>query len=206
MRQFARPTPLERLSLEARIIYTAFALFMLLGYASSLWLYVDDEMDLGAERARTYYLGAPSPAESPPAEGGPALELPGHDGPELDLDGVIDAATPPAQPGLRFEKPARQVIETFHFHLFSMSVCYVILAHIFMMGSWSRRARVSIIVVSGATTLIHVLTPVLIRFVSGAFAGLMGPSALLLGLTWLVMTLQPVWEMWRLPLPAPKNR
>ncbi len=198
MRPFARPTPLQRLSLEARLIYTAFSLFMLLGYASSVWLYADDAMGLGPEGARTYYLG-----EKPAQPDGADSEA--SDGPELDLDGLMEDTAPDAHAGMRFEKPARQVVETFHFHLFSMSVCYVIIAHIFMMGSWSRRLRVGLIVVSGVATLVHVLAPVLIRFVSDAMAGLMGPSAVLLGLTWLIMTLQPVWEMWRLPLPSPKN-
>lgn len=210
MRQFARPTPLERLSLEARIIYTVFAVFMLLGYGSSVWLYVDDELDLGAERTRIYYLGeAPTAAEPAPAEadsGGPDLDLPTEDGPELDLDGVgADPATE-VRAGMRFEKPARQVVETFHFHLFSMSVCYVIIAHLFMMGGLSRGAKVGTILLGGLATLVHVLVPVLVRFVSPGFAGLMGPSALLLGLTWVLMTLHPVWEMWRLPLPAPKRQ
>lgn len=215
MRQFARPTPLERLSLEARIIYTVFAVFMLLGYGSSVWLYVDDELDLGAERARIYYLGETEPpAAAEPAAGdddGPALDLPGDDdGPALELPGdddpaLADTAAVPST-GLRFEKPARQVVETFHFHLFSMSVCYVIIAHLFMMGGLSRRTKVGLITAGGLATLVHVLTPVLIRFASPSFAGLMGPSAVLLGLTWLLMTVHPVWEMWRLPLPAPKPR
>lgn len=209
MRQFARPTPLERLSLEARIIYTVFAVFMLLGYGSSVWLYVDDELDLGAERARIYYLGEANTPAAPAAtesNDGPDLDLPGDDGPDLDLDG-LDAEADPAPPktGMRFEKPARQVIETFHFHLFSMSVCYVIIAHLFMMGGLSRRTKVWFILGGGLATVVHVLVPVLIRFVSPAFAGLMGASALLLGITWLVMTVHPVWEMWRLPLPAKKS-
>lgn len=201
MRQYARPTPLSRLSFEARLIYTAFALFMLLGYASSLWLYVDDEMDLSPKSARTYYLGSDERPDDTTA-GGPALDLP-DDGPAMELPGDLDEPAT-SQASLRFEKPARQVIETFHFHLFSMSVCYLIIAHLFMMGGLPQKFRVLMVVLSGFATLVHVLTPVLIRFVGPSFAALMGPSALLLGITWLFMTLNPVWEMWRLPLPGPK--
>ncbi len=200
MRQYARPTPLSRLSLEARLIYTAFALFMLLGYASSLWLYVDDEMDLGPQGAKNYYLGSDQPAPAKTSDG-PALELPSDSGPDMDLpDGLDEPA--PVQTGLHFEKPARQVVETFHFHLFSMSVCFVIIAHLFMMGGLPQKFRVVMVAASGLATLVHVLTPVLIRFVSPGLAVLMGPSALLLGITWLFMTVNPVWEMWRAPLPV----
>jgi hypothetical protein len=198
MRQFARPTPLERLSLEARIIYTAFAAFMILGYASSAWLYLDDDMDLGPERARVYYLGEPKAPVAPP----PAAD---DDGPDLDLpeDGVEVPAVPqaPTAGGMRFEKPARQVMETFHFHLFSMSVCWVIIAHLFMMGGLSSRTKVALIALSGGVTAAHLLAPVLIRFGGPAWAPLMGPSGALLGVTWGFMTIHPVWEMWRLPLP-----
>ncbi|MCA9555530.1 MAG: hypothetical protein KC933_36210 [Myxococcales bacterium] len=200
MRPFARPFPLERLSLEARIIYTLFAGFMILGYVSSGWLYLDDDLDLGAERARVYYLGQPAPTAPAPAAA-PADD----DGPDLDLpdEAALERAPEPhAAGGMRFEKPARQVMETFHFHLFSMSVCWVIIAHIFMMGGAARGPKLALIGISGVATVVHLLTPVLIRFASPDFAFLMGPGAALMALTWTWMTVQPVYEMWRVPLPS----
>src|SRR5687768_8670603 len=122
MRYFGRPTQLERLSLEARIVYTGFAVFMLLGYGSSAWLYGDDELGVSGDNAVRYYLGAPTTANAAADAnaGGPALELP-------DLEsGAIET-------GMRLAKPPRQVMETFHFHLLTVPVCLLIIAHLFMM-------------------------------------------------------------------------
>ena len=57
MRQFARPFPIDRLSLEARVLYTAFLLFLVAGIASSVWLYRDSFGSLGGDAAARYYLG-----------------------------------------------------------------------------------------------------------------------------------------------------
>ena len=122
MRQFARPFPISRLSLEARVLYTGFLAFLALGFASSLWLYSDSFGGLSAHGAAEYYRGGAAPAApaTPEPSGGPALNLP-PDGPALDLPGEAPASAP-----LRLEKPARQVMETFHFHLFTVPVVLLI--------------------------------------------------------------------------------
>ncbi len=211
MRQFARPSSLTRLSLEARIVYTVFLFFMLLGAYSSFWLYQDDDLGTKGQDAVRYYLGdkaveTKSPKPKPAASKGPELDLPTEDGPSLELPGETVAPTP-NQAGMRFEKPPRQVIETFHFHLFSMPVCLLIIAHIFMMGAHSTRIKAWIIGIASVATLVHMVVPPLIRFVSPSFGGLMFPSALLLGATWCYMSVQPMVEMWRPSgLPSAKAR
>src|SRR5688572_5684879 len=152
MRHFAKPSSLDRLSLEARLIYTIFCLFMLVGYATSVWFYLDDELGTSPSDAERYYLG----------EAVASVEKPSESGPELD---VPDEAAP-----MRFEKPARQVMETAHFHLFSVPICLLILAHIFMMGRESTRTKVLTIGIASASTMIHVMAPPLIRFASPSFA------------------------------------
>lgn len=193
MRAFARPTPIGRLSPDARWVYTLFLCFMLAGYASAAWLYLDDELDLGPEAAETYYLGAaPEPVApaAPAPAGGPAFELP----PAEEI--------PPAAEPLRLAKPRRQVVETTHFHLFSVSVCYLILAHLFMMCSLPDRLRRGVVIGSGLASLLHVITPALIVFASPGLAWLMGPSAVVMGLGWIFMTLWPLYELWRPQGPA----
>lgn len=182
MRHFAKPSSLDRLSLEARVVYTVFCLFMLIGFATSVWFYADDELGFGGAGAVRYYLGETEESSSAPEAGGPALELPDE----------------PSPAGMRFEKPARQVVETFHFHLFSVPVCLLIIGHLFMMGGESTRLKIWTIALASASTLVHLLTPPLIRFVSPVFGSLMFPSAGLMGATWLYMTLSPVVQMWRL--------
>lgn len=181
MRAFAKPTPIDRLSIEARLIYTAFSLFMLLGYVTSAWLYGDDDLGMSAAGAERYYLGAANEPAEAEDDGGPALDLP-------DLDVKED---------LRLEKPARQVMETFHFHLFSVPVCLLIVAHIFMMCSISSRQKIWWIGIGTFATFVHLVVPPLIRFASPSFAHLMFPSAIAMGVPWVYMTVRPVWEMWR---------
>jgi hypothetical protein len=186
MRYFGRPTQLDRLSLEARIVYTGFAIFMLLGFASSAWLYGDDDLGVRGEDAVRYYLGEQTATKASTGvdAGGPALELP---------EDTIEA-------GLRMAKPPRQVMETFHFHLLTVPVCLLIVAHLFMMSRFSTKTKAWVIGVGSVATLLHVLLPPLIRFVSVRFAPAMFPSAAVMGVTWVWMTAWPIYEMWRVPL------
>lgn len=177
MRYFTKPQSLSRLSLEARVVYTFFCVFMLIGGATSGWLWADDRLGAGAASAERYYLGEAEKAAPAPA-GGPELEV------------------PPESAPLVMPKSGRQVVETFHFHLFSASVCFLILAHLFMMCGLGTRAKLLVIGTGGLATLLHLLSPPLIRFVSPGFAQLMFPSALAMGVTWLWMSAHPLVEMW----------
>jgi len=188
MRYFARPVGIERLSLEARVLYTAFCLFLLLGGFTSAWFYVDDELGTAPADAARYYLGN-TPVDAAAAGGGPALDLP-------EMGDLADAPAASA-PTMRFEKPARQVMETFHFHLFSVPIVLLIVGHLFMMCGLPMRWKVGLIVTASVTTLLHLLAPPMVRFWSASFAALVFPSALLMLLTWTFMTAWPVWEMWR---------
>jgi hypothetical protein len=204
VRQYARPFPIHRLSLEARVLYTGFLGFLLLGLLSSVWLYRDSFGGLSGQGATEYYRGgasAPPPAsEARPADArgtGPVLELP-SDGPALELPG--EAEVPAAVP-MRLEKPARQVVETFHFHLFTVPVVLLIVGHLFMLTALSTRAKVAVIAVSSVATFVHLLAPLLVRFVGVGWGWLMPVSVVVAALGWLPMLVWPLWEMWR-PMPA----
>lgn len=209
MRYFSRPSGLERLSLEARILYTGFCVFMALGSVSSVWLYADGELGTSADGARRYYLGdeapttAPAPTRVGPSDAtntasatvapsGPALELP------VDAEAAVIVA--PVAEGLRFAKAPRQVWETFHFHLFSVPVCLLIIGHIFMLSGLATPVKAWTIGVASLATLVHLAMPPLIRLASPSFAAGMFPSAIVMGTTWLFMTLWPIGEMWRTPV------
>ncbi len=201
MRQFARPFPIHRHSLEARVLYTGFLAFLLLGLLSSVWLYRDSFGGLSGQSAAEYYRGGP--AESPEARAGgadgsgPVLELP-SDGPALELPGEAEA---PAVAPMRLEKPARQVMETFHFHLFTVPVVLLIVGHLFMLTALSTRAKVAVITVSSVATFVHLLAPLLVRFVGPQWGWLMPASVVAATLGWMPMLVWPLWEMWR-PMPA----
>ncbi len=204
MRQFARPFPIHRLSLEARVLYTGFLVFLLLGLLSSAWLYRDSFGGLSGQGATEYYRGGashpPAAPEAKPSEAqgaGPALELP-SDGPALELPGEAEA---PAVAPMRLEKPARQVMETFHFHLFTVPVVLLIVGHLFMLTALSTRAKVAVITVSSVATFVHLLAPLLVRFVGPQWGWLMPASVVAATLGWMPMLVWPLWEMWR-PMPA----
>lgn len=186
MRQFVRPMGMERLSLEARVLYSAFCVFVIIGLATSAWLYSDSELGASPASARRYYVGdtTTAAAERTPSAG-PALELP------------ADAEVTP----LHVAKSPRQLLETLHFHIFSMPIVLLILGHLFMMCELSLGAKTSILVLASAATLVHVLAPPLIGLVHPGFAVLVFPSALTMAVTWLALALWPLIEMWRKPQP-----
>jgi hypothetical protein len=188
MRYFSKPSSLDRLSLEARILYTGFCFFLLFGYASSGWLYHDDDLGTSRETAARYYLGGAEHVTAPHeiSTSGPKIEMPDDRAAE----------------SLRLQKPARQVIETFHFHLFTVPVVLLIVGHLFMMSKLSTRTKAWVIGLASAATFVHMLLPLLIRFITPLIAGLMFPSAVVSAILWGVMTVVPVYEMWRKPTRA----
>lgn len=177
MRVFSKPFPLARLSLEARVLYSAFLVFVFVGVATTLWLYADDDFGVSSANVVRYYNGDPPPLTT------------SSDGPKLDVP--IDADQP-----LRLEKPARQVVETFHFHAFTMPILLLILGHIFMMCAVSTRTKVATLLLASTSTLLHLLLPPLVRFASAGFAILFAPSAIVMCTTWVVLLLWPLVEMW----------
>jgi len=191
VRQFARPFPIDRLSLEARVLYTAFLVFLLGGIASSIWLYEDSFGSLGSDTAARYYLGdaAGAAAEGDGTAEGPALDLPED-----------DPAPAAAAGGLHLEKSPRQVLETFHFHLFTVPVVLLIVGHLFMLTALPLRWKIAVIAIASAGTLVHLVAPLLVRFGGAAWSPLMPISVIAATVGWLPMTLWPLWEMWtRLP-------
>jgi hypothetical protein len=185
MRQFTGLKPIRRLSLEARVLYTGFLVFLVLGLGSSVLLYRDSFDGLSSERAARYYLGeAVTPASVGAASPrGPVLELPA--GPTAG-----DAA-------LRLSKPPRQMLETFHFHLFTVPVVLLIVGHMFMLTGLSARLKTAVLALAAVTTLLHLLAPLAVRFLGAGLAPLLSLSALASAAAWLPMTVLPVWEMWR---------
>ena len=161
----------------------------MLGFVSSAWLYADSFGGLSGRSSAEYYRGgavAAAPAPREDAAGGPALELPGES----------EAPAP-----MRLEKPARQVMETFHFHLFTVPVVLLIVGHLFMLTALSTRLKVGVITVASVATFVHLLAPLLVRFVGPQWGWLMPVSVVGAAVGWLPMLVWPLWEMWR-PVPA----
>ncbi|TFH26090.1 MAG: hypothetical protein E4H00_11045 [Myxococcales bacterium] len=181
MQDFTRPAGrLRALPLGARAVYTVFLLFTLLGLAFTLWL-THDMVGLDLSEADQYYGGDVAPVESADVDGGPALVLP-PDGEDL-------AAFDPMQ--------RRKLLEVTHFHLFSMPVYLLILSHMYMLSRSRKKAKAVWIASGSVGTLLHLAAPWLVAHdCAGAVATYAISGALLL-VSYAVMSVVPLWEMWR---------
>jgi hypothetical protein len=186
MKDFVRSSGrLRNLPLPARLTYSVFLVFTLVALAFTAWL--GAEM-VGADLSGVdaYYAGAaPPPAASLVAAegGGPALDMP---------DDVLPARAPDAD-----AMPLRKLLEVTHFHLFSMPVYLMILAHLFMLSRWGTSAKVTWIALATLAVVLHLVAPWIARsHVNGARAFYAFSGGLLM-VTFLVLALVPLYEMWR---------
>jgi hypothetical protein len=187
MRDFVRSSGrLRNLPLPARVTYSVFLVFTLVALAFTAWL--GEEM-VGADLSGidAYYAGvAPPPSAAPPAAaegGGPALDMP---------DDVLPARAPDAD-----AMPLRKLLEVTHFHLFSMPVYLMILAHLFMLSRWSTSAKLTWIALATLAVALHLAAPWIARSHLAGARAFYALSGGLLMVTFLVLALVPLSEMWR---------
>jgi hypothetical protein len=89
-----------------------------------------------------------------------------------------------------------ELLETAHFHLFSMPIFFLVLGHIFFMSSISERTKLVVILTSFVALLLEVFLPWLIVYHSGRWVWLEHPTRLALLGTFLVFVVVPLREMW----------
>jgi len=181
------PGRLRSLAIGAKLLYSAFALSVLVGLVVSWRLYGAAVGDAGPE---AYYAGAPVAASATPsaapAAGGPAIDL----APE-------DAKPRP----IVVQMPERKLLEVTHFHVFTVPVLVLILAHLWLLAkvpAWLQNGGVVLAVVTSA---LHVAAPWIARGRPGA-AFLVPSSGLAMLITLGVMALWSMVDMW---LPNPKQ-
>lgn len=181
---------LRSLPRSARLVYSVFNLFSLLALAETAWLGAD-MVDANLSGVESYYAGKPAvppsaaSAPTPTADGGgPVIELP---------DEVLTPEAPPM--------PVRKLLEVTHFHLFTMPVYLLILAHLFMLSRISSRIKLSFIVGGSLGVLLHMLAPWVARSGTPLSTVFYGVSGSLLFVSMLVMSVVPLIEMWA-PPPA----
>lgn len=202
MRQFSSPGfRIWNLSLEAKVVYTGFGVLSLLALVVSALFYEDL---VGHETAgvRAYYAGeaAHAPLPSPAANAGTPS---GGGGPRIALPDVPDEGAP-AGAGAAAGAPAaltvavtyRKLLEVTHFHLFTVPVFLLIIAHLFMLTGLSQRAKVTWIAAGWMAALAHLAAPWLVRYGGAGWAFTYPWSGAALAVTTTVMTLYPVWAMW----------
>jgi hypothetical protein len=93
----------------------------------------------------------------------------------------------------------RKLLEVTHFHLFTMPVVLLIVAHLFLATGLGERAKLGWIVAASASVAVHLATPWIVRFGGPSLAFLHAISGLALTITMSVLTIYPVFAMWRRP-------
>ncbi len=89
-----------------------------------------------------------------------------------------------------------ELLETAHFHLFSMPIFFLVLGHIFFMSAVGDRTKLVIILLAFAALLAEIALPWLIVYHSAAWAWLEHPTRIALLGTFLVFVVVPLREMW----------
>lgn len=184
MKDFTRPSGrLRNLPLSARVAYSVFLAFTLVALAESAWL-GSDMLGSDLDGIRSYYAGEPGAALAAPArpaaDGGPSLELPS------------DLPSTPAQDPM----PLRKLLEVTHFHLFTMPVYLLILAHLFMLSRLGERHKVAWIAAGTLGVALHIAAPWAARQGGSTSALFYALTGALLVLSFLVMAAVPFYEMW----------
>jgi hypothetical protein len=190
MKDFTRTRGrLRNLPLPARAVYSVFLVFTLAALGVTAWL-GQEMVGLDLQRLDTYYAGG---VEAAPAATAPPAPPAG--GPVLDLPAEADA------PARSEAMPLRKLLEVTHFHLFSMPVYLLILCHLFMLSRARDTTKLAWIAIATLSVAAHIAAPWVARSGAGASRMLYGASGAALAISFLVMALGPLWEMWA---PGPR--
>jgi len=187
MRQFASSGfRIWNLSREAKLIYTGFGLFSIAAIVVSMMFY-EDLVGPKTAGVAGYYAGAAHAraTSGPTATGvGPKIELPD------------EAAAPTTSEQLTVAVTYRKLLEVTHFHLFTVPVFLLIIAHLFMLTGLSSTAKTVWIAAGWLSAFVHLLAPWLIRYGGAAWSFTYPTSGALMGLALSVMTIYPIIVMW----------
>jgi hypothetical protein len=183
LRQFASSGfRIWNLSREAKLIYTCFGLFSLAAIVVSMMFY-EDLVGPKTAGVAGYYAGAAhaSAHADAPAMGGPKIELPDEAARSEEITVAVTY---------------RKLLEVTHFHLFTVPVFLLIIAHLFMLTGLSSAAKTAWIVTGWLSAFVHLLAPWLIRYGGRAWTFTYPTSGALMGLALSVMTVYPMVVMW----------
>lgn len=192
MRQFAQKGfRIEQLSTDAKIIYTAFLVFSLAALAVSVVYYYDLVGDAPLAGVREYYAGDRAPATA--AVSAPTVTDRGG-GPDIELPAEEEARTPSR---LVVPMTRRKLLEVTHFHLFTVPVFLLIIAHLFMLCAVRPRLKLAVIVSGVLSAGAHMAAPWLVFAGGSGWAWTMPITGAWMTISMLVMTGWPMWSMWR---------
>lgn len=173
--------------MPAKLVYSFFLIFIGIGLWTS-WAMYRDRMGSDLRGPN----GQPSVEEryvdrAPAADHSPTTQTSGA-GPALEL-----ASEPPAKPVEDHKKP--WIMDVFHQHVFSVSVVFLILAHLFILTRLHPAVAGTVIAVAGSSALLHVLAPVII-WQTKSWLWLMPVTGAAMGLSWTLMVGWSLVAMW----------
>jgi hypothetical protein len=193
VRQFAhKGFRIEQLSTEAKVLYTAFLAFSLAGLLVSVVYYDDLVGDAPLTGAKQYYAGELAPQLAPDAQNTAAHA--GDSGPEIELPDEVEAA--PAGP-LIAPMTTRKLLEVTHFHLFTVPVFLLIIAHLFLMCLIRPGLKIAVLLSALVSTAAHIAAPWLVFECGSGWAWAMPVTGSWMMASMLVLTIWPAWAMWR---------
>jgi hypothetical protein len=184
----------------ARLVYSIFLLFTIAGLELTLGL-THSMVGIGLEELDSYYAGVE-------AETSPTLAAPEQNGLTNDAQGGLVLELPPEAQATAAPEPmaARRLLEITHFHLFSIPVVYLILAHLYMLTQAGERRKAAWISVGAIATAMHIAAPWIARqWPGGASKLVYASSGAMMLLSYTVMCLRPLWDMWMVRDPSPAD-
>jgi hypothetical protein len=95
-----------------------------------------------------------------------------------------------------FPRTFGQMLEETHFHAFIEGVTLLVLAHLFIGTSVTRRFKLAVVVLSFGSTLMGLASPWLVKYVAPGFAMVHMSCWLIMGATALILIGVPLYEMW----------
>ena len=105
-------------------------------------------------------------------------------------------ADDPSAPEILVEKSIHDLLQVSHFHLYTMPVILLVLAHLFLLsrgGAW----KGAVVAVAVLCTGLHVAGPWLVRFGGPGWAWVMPVTGLPFALSYGIMALWPIPELLR---------
>jgi hypothetical protein len=170
---------------EAKVVYTGFGLFALLALGVSV-LFYEDLVGPRTAGVAGYYAGAASPEGTSVGAGsssGPKIEMP-DEAPHAPITVAVTY---------------RKLLEVTHFHLFTVPVFVLIIAHLFMLTGLRPTTKLAWIAAGWTSSLVHLAAPWLIRFGGAGWSWLYPSSGALMALSLTTMTVYPLVVMWTGP-------
>ncbi|MCA1665801.1 MAG: hypothetical protein LC659_16285, partial [Myxococcales bacterium] len=166
---------------------TGFALFSVAAIAVSM-LFYEDLVGPKTAGVAGYYAGASARARADSAAAATGV------GPKIELPDEAAATTTSEQ--LTVAVTYRKLLEVTHFHLFTVPVFLLIIAHLFMLTGLSSTAKTAWIAAGWLSAFVHLLAPWLIRYGGRAWSFTYPTSGAVMGLALSVMTIYPIIVMW----------